>query len=377
MKKIALLTWYDNGNYGTALQAFALKQVLEVFGVCEIIPYKSPKYKYSFSDIIDSRKRNKLFEKIADKIAWGVFKNIYTRSEIEKHKKMDRFFRSQLNISRGRSEVDELQEINSKYDLFVCGSDQIWNPRHFDSAFFLDFVEISKRKIAYAPSFGLENVLALQENKERVTNYLKNFDYLSIREKAGQEIIFELLGKEVPICADPTLLRSNTDWIEFAKKSTIDLPENYVYCLFLGDLKKHLCEVEEIANKINSRVIIHPYNRTDYFIKADLLKPLDPNDFVKAIMNSRFVCTDSYHATIFSIIFHKPFVAYRRFERNDENSQNSRLENMLERFGLINRLDVCSDKSADELLNEDFTLADFSINELVNESFEYLRKALR
>ena len=112
----------------------------------------------------------------------------------------------------------------------------------------------------------------------------------------------------------------------------------------------------------------------DYFGKEYKFKDLSPVDFVSAIKNASFVCTDSFHATVFAILFHKPFICYKRFSEKEKFSQNSRIENLLQLTGFSDRLGLES-KSVSELLDVSFSISDEWINSMKAQSIHYLQKA--
>jgi hypothetical protein len=373
MKKIALLTWFSNGNYGTATQAYALKSILSEFGECSIIPYKSEKYKYSIDDLLNSRKRHILFIRLQDKMFLKTRK-VYADGEKNKSAAMRSFFCQYLGINQTSSDVKELQKIESEYDCFVCGSDQIWNPNHYNPIYFLDFVK-EKKKISYAPSFGVSNLDGFPDIVSAIGEMLSKFDSISVREESGKRIVNKLINRDVQVCLDPTLMLSVEKWVQFANNSAITLPSHYIYCLFLGDYKRHVCSIDEVSKVLSIDVIHHAYNRIDYFSKYKKLSGLSPVDFVNAIKNASFVCTDSFHATVFAILFHKPFICFRRFSDKDKKSQNTRVENLLSVLSLLNRLDMeCRNKAS--LLNIDFGKSDNILNELRKQSMDYLNRAL-
>lgn len=375
MKKnrIALLTWYSNGNYGTILQAYALKVVLDKIGNCDIIKFKKQRYKYSIEDLADSRKRRMLIERFYEKIYARIFIKKYMIPEIEKSKKMKDFIAHVLNVQGDDIENEQIKEL--QYDYFVCGSDQIWNPYHFDPIYFLYFVSQGK-KIAYAPSFGVSSLGEFPREKRLIQKYIKEFDAISVREESGKEIVKELIGKEVQVCLDPTLLIKCDEWEGFASSSDYVFPDKYIYCLFLGDYCKHIEKVKEISDTLKLPIYLHCYNRKDYFYNGNSFKSMSPIDFVAAIKNASFVCTDSFHATVFSIVFHKAFISYKRFADNKKESQNSRIENLLKITSLTKRLEMESN-DLKELCIIDYVSVDLKLDFQRDTSINYLENSIK
>lgn len=369
--KIGLFTWFKNGNYGTILQAYALKNVLGSFYDCEIVNYKGENSKYKFKDLFDKRSRKLVIARVEEKLAELLLKKTYSIPHNEKVRKFSTFIDDYLEVDHNYITKVELEKLQYKY--YVCGSDQIWNPCHFDSTFFLDFVK-SGKKIAYAPSFGVYGLDDYPKEKELIKKYLKSFDTISVREVTGQSIIEKLVGEKVPLCLDPTLLLSKNDWDTFSSNSEYSFPDKYIYCLFLGNYKQHMRKVNKIADILELKSYLHCYNLIDYFGKEYKFKDLSPVDFVSAIKNASFVCTDSFHATVFAILFHKPFICYKRFSEKEKFSQNSRIENLLQLTGFSDRLGLES-KSVSELLDVSFSISDEWINSMKAQSIHYLQKA--
>lgn len=376
MKKVALMTWYDNENYGTALQAFSLQSIINNYAECEIVPYKSKHPGYGMKDIVNPVLRKNLFWKIYERTFLKTQSKLFFSPEQERRKKMLNFFGKKLKIAENMDFCDLTQYVNRRYAAVVCGSDQIWNPTRYDRHFFLDYVSDEIPKIAYAPSFGVS-----QFSDKTICNEMKEllsrFDFLSVREKAGQQIIFDLLQKKVPVCLDPTLLQSEKFWDRLADESNIVLPEKYVYSYLLGRNKKHFKASKTIAQTLGLKLIQQPYNVSDYMNNCELVPPSGPAEFLNAIRNSEFVCTDSFHGAIFAIIFEKPFVVFRRFKNTNSGSQNSRIETLLQIVGLERRLELNASSTKKELINISFEQCRNNLNVVQRESIDYLENALR
>lgn len=371
MNKIALFTWFKNGNYGTILQAYALMRILGNFHDCEIINYKSNS-KHRFKDLFNKHSRKRLIVRVEEKLAATFFKKSYLLPYQEKIKKFEEFIDKKLKLSNQYLTKVDLRDLHYKY--YVCGSDQIWNPCHFDPVFFLDFVDEGK-KIAYAPSFGVESLDEYPDERNAIKKYLASFEYISVREETGKRFVKQLLGKDVPLCLDPTLLISKNEWEQLAAESSYKFPQKFMYCLFLGNSKQYIRKAKKIANILGLQCYIHSYNLADYFGGNYKFKSLSPVDFVSAIKKASFVCTDSFHVTVFAILFHKPFICYKRFKEKEKFSQNSRIENLLRLTGLLARLDLES-IDVNELLNIDYKPSDEMINTMRRQSFNYLAEAL-
>lgn len=375
MKKVALMTWYNNRNYGTALQAYALQTIIKQYADCDIIPYRSPNPGYSIKNIINPVLRRNLLWKIFDRSVMRLHSSKYSQREEQRRQLMSDYFSRYLHFSGFDVQSESLNELQDQYDAFVCGSDQIWNPIMIDLHFFLDYINKPNCKIAYAPSFGVAE-LPHNELTARIQDLVNDFSHLSIREQAGQVILKQLTGKNVPICLDPTLLMKPDLWKKLANESDLNMPKEYVYCYLLGRNRKHLHKAQQVAKTLEKELYLQPYYVTDYTLGVPLVPPSGPLEFLNAIMHSSFVCTDSFHGAIFAIMFHKPFVLFRRFHSSGKSSQNSRVETLLKTVGLEDRLDLGCDISSEELLDVSFDGCEERLERVRRASIDYLRNAL-
>ena len=227
-----------------------------------------------------------------------------------------------------------VKKCNSKYRLFICGSDQIWAPNVFDPIYFLSFVDYEKPKIAYAPSIGLDRIP--KELEVDYCNLLRRFDCLSVREEKGAELIKNICGLNAKVVLDPTLLLEDKEWLKLSVDPKIE--GDYIFAYFLGDNKTHRDSVKWLADRLNCKIVsISQYDldreMTDYVVKY-----AGPREFLGYIKNAKIIVTDSFHGTVFSIIFRKNFYVFERFSNTDKICQNSRIYNILNKTNLIDRI---------------------------------------
>src|SRR5690554_4974552 len=210
MKKIYILTLNGYHNYGNRLQNFALQQVLEDF-------------KFNVTTVRVERKSS---TKITDKLLKLLdFKLIFKKIIIHKNRKLlnekikkFKIF-SKIHLCESDfvvSSTDHFKRVSAETDYFVVGSDQVWNPNtlHGTEYYFTPFTA-NKQNIPYAPSFGVKTLSS--EQIEKYKKWLSNFEHLSVIEEAGQKIIEDLLGIEVPVLVDPTLLLTKDAWLKISK----------------------------------------------------------------------------------------------------------------------------------------------------------------
>ncbi len=327
--KLGIMTWFRYRNYGTALQVTALSEVLKSIGA---EPY--------VIDYIPCR----VFRSIPDYSLSGIFRKLIKTTSSngrfflneEKEQLFDNFIKRHLKITEKCEDLSDLENLNRYYDGFICGSDQIWSPLVFNSHFFLDFVKNGSKKIAYSPSLGvkrIDDIYAKYETKK----LLADFKYLSVREKAGKKIVENLTSKKTELVLDPTLLLTKHQWEALlGLKSKVGKPYMFVY--MLGQNEKHWEDIYTIANQLGLEVKIIPVFDVDLSRPGCVEFAVGPNEFLDLLYNASYVCTDSYHGLLFSVNFKKDFTIFRRFKNNDTKNQNSRVLNLLETFGLEDRL---------------------------------------
>lgn len=367
MKKIAIMTWHHYLNYGTALQVTALSHVISKFGfdtnVINYVPHGKvvTKNNYKSLSLYIMKIRNKITNK-----------NIY--SSVEREKNFSQFLSKNIKLTCKCSIDSELFKLNDEFDAFVCGSDQIWAPSCFNSKYFLEFVKNPNKMIAYAPSIGLFKINDLYI-KKRMKECINKFKYISVREDKGKQLIKDLCGKEVPVVLDPTLLLSANDWDQMYIEKKYNKP--YILCYFLGNNKKTWNHVKKISEKMKIPIKIIPVFKEDLKRGWEVEEGVGPEEFLNLIKNATFICTDSFHGTLFSIIYEKPFYVYERFSNNDCNSQNSRIYNILSITQLERRLIKNNSVLDDNFMMCDFVKAKNRLEDKKKYSLQYLQESLR
>lgn len=256
--------------------------------------------------------------------------------------------------------------LNEEYDLFLAGSDQIWNHRfssHKFQDYFLRFAE-DKKKAAISGSFGVEFIP--DEWRETYREGLSGFSHLSVREDAGQSIIRDLLGIEVPVLIDPVMMLTAEQWRKVSRKPRVDRAKPYVLKYYLGD------EAEE--ERIDHWAKEHGY--TVYELLNDQIPELysaGPGEFLSLIQNAALVCSDSFHCIVFSILFSRPFLAYAR--RGSGDYMTSRLVTLLGKFGLEDRWK--HSVRPEDYLNCDFSQVDRKLEQERSRFTAYMQDVLR
>ena len=349
--KTATVTWITYNNYGTLLQAYALQKAIEQLGHENVIlsdkeilqafraahPRK-PRAKKPAAEpestgtrikrlLADPGRLHRIILARKDGAHYGM------PYEASQHA-FDLFRQQELKI---REDVtgDSLAALNEEYDAFLCGSDQIWSlfEEIFQPYYFLDFVQ--KRKIAYAPSLGTDQIAP--EKAEALKTLLKDFSALSVRESVSARQLTELTGRQAAWVADPTLLHDREFWTRFAS----EVPERkkkYLLCYFLEHKAWYFDYARKLAKKLGLKLLLIP-NKWDHLQHSCVVDaPVGPKEFVALFRDADYVLTDSYHGSIFSLIFEKEFQYLQRFEKGDPKSQNIRVESLFGYLGLKDRM---------------------------------------
>jgi coenzyme F420-reducing hydrogenase beta subunit len=372
--KLAIMTWYHYRNYGTALQVAALSEKLRKIGhEPEVIRYKPTGYFRTIPDYTVKLVVNRVLNRLGNSHAPAYSRAYSTEA---KDKLFEAFLDEHISFSDKCETLSDLEELNGKYDAFVCGSDQIWSPLCFDPHYFLDFVKNPAKKIAYAPSMGASRIddkyIAAETKK-----LLDNFAHISVRETTGQSIIKGLTGITPKVTADPTILFTGEEWKNLLELGEPTENEPYMFVYMLGKNARHWELIKSITEKLKLRIKMVPVFEDDVARDGCISTPVGPKEFLKLLYNASYVCTDSFHGLVFSLLFHKRFSIFSRFQSNDPQNQNSRVLCLLDRLNLQSRL---IDKNYSEGYleqNIDFLSVDDILQKEREQSIEYLSGVLR
>lgn len=369
IRKIGLATCFVD-NFGACLQAFALQKIINKHNCqCEILKYspiRSQQFelKYPF---LRPLFRFRLFLK-------SFFSYSYKQEYLRKGK-FDFFRKKYLKFSKVKCTNNAaFTTLNEIYDCFVTGSDQIWNPNLFGKAnnrfYFLDFVKSDRKRIAYAPSIGVDHI-SEQCGKE-MGEFLDKFSFVSVREEAGKAIINNYSRKECHVVLDPTLLLNKEEWIKELKQPLIK--NEYIFCYLFGENPFYIEFVENMRKKLNCEVVIIPLSSLKFKSSYKSIFKIGPIDFVNLISNASLVITDSFHATAFSINLNTPFYCLLRNNSLDLNNMNSRIYNLLKLTSLENRLIT---KNLDNFSqNIDFSKSNYTLKEKREHDIKLLYNAI-
>ena len=361
--KTGLVTFYHIHHYGALLQAYATEQAVESLGSqCEIIDY----YVNQDNDLF--RRPTGLGSTAAD-----VHTALHYAPLKARYQRFEEFSKQYLRISGHRFEsLEELKGVELPYDVILSGSDQIWNPKifpdgRFDPVFFGAFSQ--RRKIAYAPSFGVPHVPESMEAELR--GYLAEFSHISVRERQGQAIVEEVAGKTVPVVLDPTLLLDREEWSAIAHPPA---EQGYILCYCISKPGALAPYIQALAEKTGLPVVQLCGIRQKVHPKAKCVLDAGPAEFLGLFQNASYVCTNSFHGTVFSVQFEKPFftaVAPSEMAKPEV----SRTYSLLGRLGLTDRI-IGKGDTADLTAAVDWESVRSRLEEKRRDSLEYLQCAL-
>lgn len=381
VKMIGLCIVYKNKNYGSMLQSYATLIELQKLGMSyEIIRYSPVKnMRFYFKSLPRLLNKDMAYSKlrILKKKAGMKRHPEFGENEKIRGRKFQEFTDKNFRcFSEEIRSFDRLCKYAGKYATVLVGSDQLWLPSGLATNFYnLKFVPEQIRKVAYAASFGVGKIPFYQ--KKRTREYLSRIDCISVREYSGQRIIKELTGRDVPVIADPTLVIDRETWDACIQDEQLyDMP--YIFCYFLG--RNALCRraAERLSAETGMKIIT--LKHLDEYVPADEKfgdeSPygVGPEQFVNLIRHAEYICTDSFHGSVFSIIYHKQFIAFNRYEENSANSRNSRLDTLFGRLGIDRRYkkDIIQEMTAPV----DYDEIDRRLESLRNEAEKYLIRSL-
>lgn len=324
--KIKVITFFNNANIGSELQAYAMKKYLNSLGYTDVTFIKrgyQGKLKKGLA-LIDRKIKTLFLSK--DIKSLSAVKQEYSKKHAvlsaETKKKISKFSSNNL-----KSEFCNLTSMKKQNDCtYLCGSDQIWSPLIYPiiKENFLSAVD-KGRKIGYAPSFGVNRLPG--SFKKTVSQFIRDFDYIAMREEGAAKIVSEICGRNVQTVVDPVFLVNEQNWYELSERSNIDISEPYVFCYFLDEpdsiTKKHIKDI--VGNK---KIVYICYKQYFEEFENSVFYDIDPADFLYLIKYSDTVITDSFHATAFSIIFEKNIKIYSR-NQPKELHQDGRIRSLL------------------------------------------------
>ena len=371
MKNIVLVTWIGGGNFGTALQSFALHKKLEFLGYNVSFLLDIPK-RYTFKNKI------KYYLQLIGVDLKKAKKLICLIHLSTKQQKLADFVSKNYNLCRSINDKRQLKKLIADTDVFITGSDQIWNTIYkFNPFYFLDFAEDAKR-VAYASSIGLQDFP--EEHKPEIKRMLSKFSHIGLREETAVQIVSKLLNRnDILQVLDPTFLLDSNDWKNIGDEANIEikLPQTYILCYLIGNNEWYKEQLNDVIAKtgIYNVIIIPAEENASFSIDGAIIyDAAGPLEFIKLIQKAAFVCTDSFHATAISINLNVDFVEFIRFNNSDKASQNSRIYDVLSHYNMMDRIYNIEDTSWSEKI--EFSVSNKLLETDRKKSLDYLINAI-
>lgn len=349
--KIAIVTFIRAYNHGAVLQCYALHKKLNDLGIDnEVLDYY-PEYFRKLYELGDIKKWRTFPGNMIKKNPGYVRMRLKLR---KRNRGFERFIKKNIRLSKKQyCTTDAVVREEFAYDGFVVGSDQVWSYSitEMDPVFFLDFPYAQRtRKLSYAASFGVSCIPERLE--ERYKRLLSDWDSYSVREDSGAKIMRGLLGVEAQVCCDPTLLLSRDEWARVSVEP--EEAKDYVLVYYVNSKDVLLEHAQRIAKEQNLKIIVltsaSSYN---YLMGCDIPETIDyrgaaaPDELVGLVRYAKYVLTDSFHGTVFSLIFQRRFMTLIQ----NQWGRNLRALALLETLGLSGRKLDDSPEKIDEAID--------------------------
>jgi len=360
-KKIGILTWHYYSNYGSGLQAFALQETITRLGYdVSLINYRkfySPKIS-PIKNLIRFVLRHTIAyfnDKVYDRVVRNTL--IYQK----------RYLRQTEQFT----DPNYLETISSQYDCLVYGSDQIWAPNVYNPIYMGAYVPKNVKKISYAASIGLNDIP--EDLVYIYREHLTSFHSVAVREQEGKELLKRVCDVDASVVLDPTLM-IDAETYRSMQRPIRGVNGKYIYCYFLNKEHKYKEKVLEYARKHNLQ-IIGTSDKEDDAKWMKRLTNVGADQFLWLINNAETIFTDSYHGSIFSLLFHKNLWTYVRFAEDNPLCQNSRIRQLQNNFNISHRI-ITAKQDIDDTKCINYNYFEERLALLRKESFEYLRKAI-
>lgn len=389
MNKIGLAVVTYKDNFGSALQTFATQYKVSQLGYpVECITTDG------IQSIIDARKKRyylgRVFNKEEFAYLWSfvtshfvrkkVKNTSYTSNMAERHKQYVDFNNNYLKFSPRVDNWEELKELSSTYEAIIVGSDQLWRPSNIAGEYFtLEFAPNTVKKVAYSTSFGVAKLHKSIQNHAK--KFLKDFDWISVRENSGKTIVKDMTGRDIPVVSDPTMLLTIDEWNQYVNPQPF-IDGDYIVCYIMGNSDQQREFVKRLRKETGYKVVglLHGsnYNAGDDDWVDEAPYNVGPFEFINLLKHAKYVCTDSFHCSVFSILNNTPFFVFRRDSDNAETSANDRIYTLLSWTGLENRLLYgTEDVKECTKLEIDYSAVNEKVSEKRKESQQYLVNALQ
>ncbi len=378
---IGILThYYDSYNYGGLLQSYALPTAINA------------QFHHVVAQQIPCRYRLKPRTKLGRLLRYtnpGVWTDKFQRMK-QQASGEDSFFLRKQGLASFRANIPHLEggcwdakrdwnRLNERFDGFIVGSDQVWNPHWFYAPFYLTFAQPSPLKIAYGASLGVSQWTRAQ--KKAVLPLIERFDHVSVREQTGQQMLSRATSKPISLVCDPVWLLDVATWNAIAQPPLP--PKTYVYGYLLGGDAQNRHLATQVAQQLQLPLVTSPYlhlkpNGYDATFGQIHQPHATPEQFLGLVGESQFVVTDSYHGVLFALLYQRPFVALLRHQAKEKAGMNTRITDLLAEFHLDHRVITKPAQLTPAFFTQaiDFSAVEEQIQEKRRQGFAFLAHAL-
>lgn len=388
MKKVGIVSCYFHPNYGSMLQAYATQKILDDLGVeNETICIDGIK-----GELNKAKTRHYLRQIGNPDILAGTILRIGKRKLYRMLKKdtfgkqvsvrnacFQQFSKEQFRVSEAYASREELTKACDGYSSVLVGSDQLWLASNIEADYYtLTWVPDEVNKIAYATSFG---VSSLPEYLfEKTKTFLNRIEHIGVREEKGKELVKHYTGRDVPLVCDPTLLFDAEDWMCIQKQEPV-VEGSYIFCYFLGNNTEDRAFAKRLREATGYKIVallhLDEYISKDCDYADETPYEVGPGEFVNLIRNAAYICTDSFHGSVFSILHKKQFFTSMRIRKEGVLCTNNRIDSLFATLGVEGRkIDGSEDVKECMARTLDYDAIHQRIAEFRGASVEYLENAL-
>lgn len=361
MKKVGIVTFHRPNNYGANLQAYALQEFINKQGYdANIIDYRND----------EIEKSNKII-KLNSGIKNFIKTIIFSIKNVKKKKNFEKFRANNYKLTKVYYNKSQLEKNEEKFDVYVSGSDQIWNTqitKKIDDIYTLNFDTGIARKISYASSIG--NGDMKKEEIQLLAERVKKYNSIAVREERAKNILEEYIDNDIKVVVDPTILLTKDEWKKVSNRNiTKNIKEDYILLYTIIENEETFKVVNKISELTGLKIItLRRTNlKTNNVLKNCYTK--GPDSYIELVKNAKYIVTSSFHGTVFSIIFNKMFFV------NYGGKENKRVDNLLSICKLQDRL-IKSSKDLDNIkLKKEINYE--QVNDIINKERERAREYLK
>ena len=379
MQTVGIITTYRQANWGSVLQAYALQQVIDNMGFqSQIIDYAYPnEFHY-----IRGCKRSRSWLRNLPGNTIERIKICFKQLPPHRMDLLNRFINQHMRCTRRFVSYEDLHQDPPLYDIYVAGSDQIWNPNTMlgDMSYMLDFAPEEALRISYSSSFASLTIPEHLQSDYREN--LSKFAHISVREKNGVPVIKELLGREATVVLDPTLLLDRTHWAAIAQQAVpVSLPDKYILCYMLGYTYNPDKSMSQILHQLQDQYqmpviamnqLPSSFHGEEYRLPKSYGKGIE--EFLMLMNNASVVASSSFHGTAFALNLGRPVIALT----DGSSKADDRISSLMSGVGLLDHIVYSNTTFPQELHPEyDVEQEQRSLASLRSNSLAYLMKTLQ